>query len=255
LSSVSPAHNAQFVGSYRSVNFVRSDLFKIGALLNEYQITAEADGALLLHYPSSHVSTRWAEVQPLLFQRITPTEDTESALAAFQVDQTGAITHLFVGTGNTLTRLAWYETTTTHLVLVCGLLLTFLSGCLVGPIGGLLRRIRRRPVLASRTNRLSGWLAGIYSGLALVFLIGLVVSLLAIDSNEFNFGIPASVKALLIIPLLLIPMTLGLLVFAGVAWKRGDWSLAGRLHYSLVTLAALLLIPFLLYWNLVAWPT
>ena len=41
----------------------------------------------------------------------------------------------------------------------------------------------------------------------------------------------------------------------GLIWKPGEGSLGERLHYSLLTLAALLLIPFLLYWNLFVWPT
>jgi hypothetical protein len=36
------------------------------------------------------------------------------------------------------------------------------------------------------------------------------------------------------------------------AWARRYWSLPGRIHYTLVTLAALALVGWLAYWNL--WP-
>ena len=254
LSSTSQTHNARFVGSYRSVNFIRTDFFKLGALLNEYQVTAEADGTLLLHYPSSKAPTRWMEIQPLLFQRITPTEDMESSLAAFRADQKDIITHLFVGTGNTLIKLAWYETRTVQFIFICSLLLIFLSGWLVPSISSLLRRATDKPAKNTTFILSAQWLAGGYSALACLFLIGMVVSLVTIDPNEFNFGIPKAIKALLIIPWLLLLITLVLLLFVRVIWRRREMSLAGQIHYSLVTLAALLFIPFLLYWNLFVLP-
>ena len=42
----------------------------------------------------------------------------------------------------------------------------------------------------------------------------------------------------------------GLVVFTVLAWKDRYWGTPGRLHYTLVTLAALASIPFLHYWNL-----
>jgi hypothetical protein len=35
-----------------------------------------------------------------------------------------------------------------------------------------------------------------------------------------------------------------------LAWKQGRWSIAERLHYSLLTLSALGFIALLNYWNL-----
>ena len=253
-SPATQAHNTGFVGSYRSVSFIRTDFFKLGALLYEYQVTTEPDGTLVLHYPSSKSPTRWLEIEPLLFQRITETEDLESDLAAFQVNQAGGIKYLFIGTGNPLIKLAWYETSAVQEILVLGLLITFVSGCMAYPLGSLLRRLRRKPETVSSPVRWSRWLAGIYSCLACLLLIGLAVALMTIDPNEFNFGIPASIKILLSIPWILLIMTPVLLLVAGLIWKGGDRSLGERLHNSLLALAALLLIPFLHYWNLLVWP-
>jgi hypothetical protein len=41
-----------------------------------------------------------------------------------------------------------------------------------------------------------------------------------------------------------------LFIFTAWAWKNNYWSLVKRSHYSLITLAALVFIPFLTYWNL-----
>lgn len=45
-------------------------------------------------------------------------------------------------------------------------------------------------------------------------------------------------------------LTLGLLIFTVLAWKNNYWSFWKRSHYSLITLGALVFIPFLTYWNL-----
>jgi presenilin-like A22 family membrane protease len=51
---------------------------------------------------------------------------------------------------------------------------------------------------------------------------------------------------------LLLAAVLGftLSIFACVAWKRGDWTIVRRIYYSVVALAALLMVPFLYHWNL-----
>ncbi len=59
-----------------------------------------------------------------------------------------------------------------------------------------------------------------------------------------------SAIALLWIPPLTTGLTLGLLIFAVRVWKNQSWSLIGRLHYSLITLAGCGFIFFLSYWNL-----
>jgi hypothetical protein len=38
-----------------------------------------------------------------------------------------------------------------------------------------------------------------------------------------------------------------------LAWKRGYWTLARRIHYTLVTLAGLAFAWWFNYWNLIGW--
>jgi uncharacterized membrane protein YuzA (DUF378 family) len=56
-----------------------------------------------------------------------------------------------------------------------------------------------------------------------------------------------------VIPLLTAVLTIGLLVFTLLAWKEGYWSTMGRVHYTLITLAALAFTWFMNYWNLLGW--
>jgi hypothetical protein len=44
---------------------------------------------------------------------------------------------------------------------------------------------------------------------------------------------------------------LGVVVLDVLAWKDRYWGVAGRVHYSLVALAAVLFVSFLSHWNLI----
>ena len=86
--------------------------------------------------------------------------------------------------------------------------------------------------------------------LDLIFLIGLTTYLALLDPIELYWGVPGPVVGLLFIPLLTTPLTVVLAVSGVWVWKSRYWTLPGRLHYSLVTLAALAYIPLLMSWNL-----
>jgi hypothetical protein len=48
-------------------------------------------------------------------------------------------------------------------------------------------------------------------------------------------------------------LTLGAIGFTVLAWKNRYWSALGRVHYTMVSLAAFAFIWFLNYWNLLGW--
>ena len=129
-------------------------------------MTATGDGTLTLHrYPEGDTS-RWVEVEPLLFQRV----DGEGYMA-FRQDENGRITHLFYLAGaewaglGKFEKLLWYETVTFHLSLLGFLVLVFLSAGVIWPVGYLIRRLRKQPSQAARLARLAQLLAGLISAL------------------------------------------------------------------------------------------
>jgi hypothetical protein len=73
------------------------------------------------------------------------------------------------------------------------------------------------------------------------------------DLREIATGDVAMLKALLIIPMLLTVLTVGPVVFTGLAWTQGYWYVGERTHYTLVTLGAVVYVWFLNYWNLLGW--
>jgi hypothetical protein len=65
-----------------------------------------------------------------------------------------------------------------------------------------------------------------------------------------DFGVHPYYVVMLSIPLLAIPLTGAMIFFTVMAWRQRFWKRRGRVHYTLITLAAGAYIPFLHYWNL-----
>lgn len=221
----------RFTGSYHPYEFSSKTILKLSTLFEQIRVKDNSDGTLTIG------SNRYAEVEPLLFQRT----DDESYVA-FREDDDDRITHLFFGTV-ACRKLPWYETTLFQVGLIGFFVLAFLSDCIFNflPILGLqLLDIPQLPQL----------LAGLVSALNLIFLVGLAFAVLKIDRWEFVYGVPPMLMALLVIPLVTTIIAVGLPIFATLTWKSECWSDIGQLHYSLMTVLALAFILFLRYWNL-----
>jgi CubicO group peptidase (beta-lactamase class C family) len=237
---------SRFTGTYRLNRYPRYTFDKLPILLlgfaPELRVAVEED-TLIIRGGGLDEASRWVEVGPLLFQRVNSSE-----YLAFREDERGRITYMFIGPW-AFERLSWYETLAFHRVLVIFFILVFLSACIPWLSTQQIRSLQvQRSVVLDMSN-LARMLAGLMSTLNILFLVGIAVALQKYFW-ELRYGVPSIILALLCIPLLTVVLTAGALILGIMAWKEGYWSTIGRLHYSLVLLAALAFIPFLLYWNL-----
>jgi len=242
----------RFAGSYRWNHYAHTTLEKglPPISLLQFQITPGSDGTLTLTPPPGMGETsRWTPVEPLLFRRV----DGE-AYIAFREDENGRITHLFLTLLEmpaAAEKVAWYETGGFQMMLVGFFVLTFLS-VLAWPAASLFRRLRKRSASFPRPAQQARALAAVVAALNLIFLIGLIGRMGQLSVNVFS-AIPTWFVGLLAIPLLTAALTVGLLLLAARAWREEYWSFAGRVHYSLFALAALVFVWFVNYWNLLGW--
>jgi CubicO group peptidase (beta-lactamase class C family) len=233
----SQAHLEKLAGAYRFNTYPHHTLEKLAAVFGEaaeIQAILNKKGTLSLYVPEF----KSVEVKPLLFRFLYSND-----YMAFRQEAGGRISHMFQSDSvfGVLEKLAWYETNAFQLTLLIFCTLVFVSTVVVG----LINRIRKK-----RKFPINQFLAVLVSTLNLVFLMGMALVLSQADFWELFFGLPISAIALLLIPPLTTGLTLGLLIFAILAWKNQSWSLIGRLHYSLVSVAACGFIFFLSYWNL-----
>ncbi|MBI5116942.1 serine hydrolase [Candidatus Poribacteria bacterium] len=237
----------RFAGHYRNNRYSRHTIEKLTTLFAQFCVAANDDGTLTIYYPGNYKKpTRWVAIESLVFKQVNGEE-----LAIFREDGKGRITHLLVDTMpiQFSERLGWYETTVFQLGLATFFSLIFLSACAGWPAAALIRRLRKKTPDYPRPARMARFVAGVISFLILLTLIGLAVAL-RIETYEFVYGVPRLVIGLLFGPFVTTGLTGLLPIFTAQAWGRNYWSFAGRLHYTLVTLAALAFIPFLIYWNL-----
>ena len=236
-----------YVGRYRINPYSRTTLEKLATLNWQYRLTALPDGSLQLHTPHDYTPpTRWVEVTPDLFESANG-----EGRAVFRLDSDGRAKALLLDTGE-FEKLAWYETAGFQVNLVKTLLLVFLSLGLVWPLEYALRRMLQRP-RASSWSRTAGSarLVAVAAGAsALVFIVGFVRTARHMDFWEFIYGIPAPIHRLLVIPPFTALAACGMVFFDVRAWAKGVGSVLDRLYYTMVTVAALVFVWFLVFWNL-----
>src|SRR5215217_1198754 len=235
----------RFEGSYRMTQGSHTTLEKVAGLFGAVEISDSGDGTLLLATP--WFERRFVEVEPLYFRQV----DGPFGIV-FREDDQGRITHMFTDFTPMFAfeRLKWYGTPGFNRALALGCVLMFLS--MIPVI--LIRFIRDRRLSsdrkpAPRGARVAYWIIGGISILDLLFVIGTVL--------WFNpvpvFGVSTIYKIVLGVGVLGAVLTVGALIYSALAWKKSYWSIAARVHYTLVTVAAVAFVWFLNYWNLLGW--
>jgi CubicO group peptidase (beta-lactamase class C family) len=235
---------SRFAGAYREARWAYHTVDRLFFALSASQkVRANPDGTL-------HFRDRdFVEVEPLVFREVGG-----QTTLIFHEDARGRITHAFQDyePHEAYIKLAWYETAGFHLAML-GVLGTILAASLVGwAIGGLSSRRRGNNATDQRVPGLARKLGATVAGLHVMFPIVTVLGGLTILVGSFpNLSLFGPVFATaLILPLAAGILTIGLVVFAVLVWRNGYWGVWGRVHYTLVTLAALGLVWWLNYWNL-----
>ena len=247
-AAVQPLKDSQnssnrFAGHYRQIEGFSNQLLKLKYLMDLVPVTASSDNTL------NAFGGKFVEVEPLLFQEIE-----DKSYLNFKEDSQGRNRRMFIGIG-AFEKVKWYETPMAQRLLMGLFLVIFLSACIVWPIGYFIRRKRRQPSPSPLMFRYGRALAGVVSGLNLLFLIGVGLVFISIVDDYWIImrgAYPWSLlNVLLYIPFLTIPLTVVLIILAVLAWSKKCWSLLARWHFTLVAMAALLYVWFLAYWNLI----
>ncbi len=235
----------RFVGSYRNTMRSYTTADKIGALFSEAIISDSGDGALLLN--SFGHEWRFVELEPLYFRQA----DGDFALV-FREDDKGRITQMFTSLTPQFAfeKLKWYETFNFNMALLQGSALIFLS--MIPVAAFVLIRDRRRSGNQKPTSRGPRTALWIILGISVLNLVIVVYSFQWLYPVML-FGFSTLSKIVLGLGVLSAVLTIGALVYAVLAWRKGYWGIAFRAHYTLVTVAAVAYVWFLNYWNLLGW--
>ena len=242
----------RFTGSYRITGSSYSTFYKVLGLFLGVTISDPGDGTLL--FSALGLEFRLVEEEPLYFRQVGG-DHVGGVDLVFREDEQGRITHAFTGFAPmwSFEKLNWYEAPGFNMVLALGCALVFLSVLIVALVGFIRDRRRgsdREP--AARGARVARWIAVGISVLNLLFL-GASIGTVFFGNPVPFFGVSLFYRLVLLMALLAAVLTIGALVYTVLAWKEGYWGIAGRVYYTLVTLAAVAFVWFLNYWNLLGW--
>jgi CubicO group peptidase (beta-lactamase class C family) len=236
----------RFVGSYRWTTRSYTTLLKVAGLFTPQEISDSGDGALLL--TTLEGEWRFVEVEPLYFRQV----DGPLFMIVREVNQ-GRITSMSTDLMPQFAfeKLDWYETPNFNMRLLLVCVLIFLS---MLPIG-LIRFVRNHILGSDRKPTLRGARVAysIIMGICVLNLLVLIGHVLWLNTPNIVSGTPLTTKIVLGVSVLSAVLTVGALVYTVLAWKDHYWSIAFRLYYTLVTIAAVAFVWFLNYWNLLGW--
>lgn len=248
---------SRFAGSYRATRMAYTTFEKAAAIFSQVDVVANSDGTLLLNGLGN--KSKWVQVEPRVFRlsggqrydtyRLSGVQPNDTLV--FGEDVQGHVTYMFINNlpEHAFERVPWYENVSFTLSLIVASLSFFMSMLIFLPIRFLRdRRKGGEKKVSSRWVRWGRGLSGIFSLLNLLFFVGLLMGLG--NTTPFAFGVPLFFTIVLSIGLVASVLGVVSVAFVVLAWKQRYWSLAGRLHYTLVTFASLAFIWFLNNWNL-----
>ncbi|MEU4581429.1 serine hydrolase domain-containing protein [Kitasatospora aureofaciens] len=232
---------SKFTGDFRSTRVSQSNLTKAAALMGSVHIAAR-DGRLVVSGPvtrdPSVGETQWEQVQPGLFQQVGG-----SGRIAFELDGDGDVTSMLTDSDPTIAYepLAWYQAPELHQRIALGSLVVLVLTVLGWGLAAVVRAARGKGRAGQPAARLLGWLTG-----AVLVVATAGFALLTSDSNALNQTLFLGDSPLLkVVPAMYLGaavLTLLMVICAVVAWRRGWWGVFGRLHYTGVTVAALVFL-------------
>jgi CubicO group peptidase (beta-lactamase class C family) len=241
----------RFTGLYRPNFVAMTSIEKLVGLVADTHVVSNGDGTLTLRLPPlGSKSLRMVEVEPLLFRA------EGGFYINFGEDGKGNITRMFTSGSIkdpiAYDRLRWYESGLLHAGLGAVGFLIFLSFPVVSVIGFIRRHWRKaRSERESATGEphLAWRMATLVSLLVVFAPLPVLTWMLFGDHSrpsQFRAAFHISSGSLLLAAVLGFTLS----IFGSIAWKRGDWTIVRRIYYSVVAIAALLMVPFLYHWNL-----
>ena len=241
-SAVSGYAVDSFVGTYRLARHPHrgADKLALFSPMMPYHLrVTAADSTLVLRVGGERVPLR--EVEPGVWAAPGP----DPTRFFFETDASGRAVRLHTSTAS-FERIGWAETLPVQAALLGGCLALFASAVVAWGAERFRARGRRGPVVLRRARGLVA-LAGT---LHLAFVAVVAGALVALGPQGIFYPFPLALKAAFVLPLVAAVLGLAAVPAAVILWRRGLGSVAGRLHYSAVAVAAVVVVPLLAYWNL-----
>jgi hypothetical protein len=233
----------RFDGYYFSSRRVHRRFTKLGALVQAVKVAHSEDGVLKT---IGKETTRWIETKLLTFR-----EENGLGTLVFREDDSGRITHMFMGDRPymALERVGYTDSIILHVVLATTAMLLFFATALAWPFAALIRW--RHDVKLNPQASIPGLAYLIAWSASFLFIV--VTAFLAVglgDPNVIVFGIPLWIKMIMLLAIVSALLTAGAFLYGVLIWKSGKGSIWGRVYYTAVVLALICTLWQLNHWKL-----
>jgi CubicO group peptidase (beta-lactamase class C family) len=236
-SQAAPAPDlGRLAGTYRLNRYSRHSMARLGVLTGAIPERAvESEGGTL-----RALATRLVPSGPGLFRR----EDTGTAVV-FRSTGDGRAAHMFLEDSPYVAyeRVPWYDMRAAHAALLGACVLVF-AAALITPL------FRRRGGAPAGGARALPRVLRAADALALSVLLGLAAVLAGVSVWEFQYGVPSSVRAVLLLGVVLAALAAAAAGMVAAAWTRAWGTTAWRWRQTLHALAVLAFVAFLVHWRL-----
>jgi CubicO group peptidase (beta-lactamase class C family) len=222
-------------GFYKPARTVESTVEKVLTLTNSSRLRVEDDGKLAFN------GMTWSRLAPGLYQ-----QDGGSQRLAFVTNAAGVTYAATDGPAYEL--IPWWETPPANVSVVLAFAVTALTAVLGLPSAAAVRRLRKRPSRVPRAWRAARLLAALAGAVGLAFVVMFTLTL--IGDTSILYGIPATLRALLLLPLVFLALTLAAITATVIGWRQGHIGILARGHQVTLLAGMLALAWFCLHWNL-----
>jgi CubicO group peptidase (beta-lactamase class C family) len=237
-----------YVGSYGLARLNTTTPEKITGLFQNITVSPGQNDTLLVTSIRSPGSVdQWVEAKPGVL-KLVGGDDTmvflDEANGQYQTTYIASVPMVAA------LRAPWYATTVFGVSLLAVCLVLFLTGILAAPVGLFGLRVKPPDDEPRKwLRRTARWVGFAFCLLTIVYLVGFgasVASLMLNPGSDFGMliGLTWLARLGVLVALAMIPL-------CWFAWRGKYWSLAGRIHYTLLTVAAWAYIGFELVWRLV----
>jgi CubicO group peptidase (beta-lactamase class C family) len=240
------SHLARYTGFYINSRNNFSSPDKWFALVNMMMVRSGPGNTLLvgmlLQQLSPYEMDSWVEVQPRVFQNTR-----NGDLMAFKEDEQGQVRYLALSNdfGRILIKQPWHGRQDIHLGILVFSLLTFVLTAIAALLGWVISLSMKSTFKRGARGR-SSWQSRLARGAALALCLAFLAFVVIFILNMEEPGHPL----IRILAWVVAALAAGVTPLAVIAWQKGWWNRAGRLHYTVIVLAGLGLTWFLAYWNL-----
>jgi CubicO group peptidase (beta-lactamase class C family) len=236
-----------YIGSFDLARRNYSTPEKILGLVQYFTVSPGPDDTLLMTSDRSQGDVdQWVETKPGVF-KLAGGDDTlvflDKSRGQYQTAYIGSLASIG------LLRSPWYATPSFDLRLLAICLIMFLTGILAAPVG--LFGLRIKPATDERRQwlrRAARWVAFSFCLLTILYVLGsgsLYIALTSKPGGDF-----APLMILTQVARVGVLLALAMVALSYFVWRGKYWSLAGRIHYTLLTVAAWAFIGFGLVWRL-----